>query len=56
MRKIDRAIDEFELGHLKIRIDEKKQDEIGKLAYSFNDMANKIEEQVKEQKSYEGNI
>lgn len=53
MRKIDRAIDEFELGHLKIRIDEKKQDEIGKLAYSFNDMANKIEEQVKEQKDYE---
>ena len=53
MKKIDQAIDEFELGHLKIRIDEQNKDEIGKLAYSFNDMADKIEQQVKEQQDYE---
>lgn len=53
MKKIDKVIDEFELGSLNIRIDEQKQDEIGKLVYSFNGMAEKIEQQVKVQAEYE---
>lgn len=53
IEKIDRAIDAFEIGKLDVRIVDTKQDELGKLSRSFNDMAKKIEEQVKIQEAYE---
>jgi len=53
MKSIDKAIDEFELGNLSIRIDNQKRDELGKLASSFNGMAERIQQQVKEQEEYE---
>lgn len=53
IEEIDHAIDVFEIGKLDVRIADTKQDELGKLSRSFNDMAKKIEEQVKIQETYE---
>lgn len=53
IRLIDQAIDEFEIGNLKVRIENQKSDELGKLAHSFNGMATRIEEQIRFQEEYE---
>lgn len=53
IRLIDQAIDEFEIGNLKVRIENQKSDELGKLAHSFNGMATRIEEQIRLQEEYE---
>jgi len=53
MKGIDKVVDAFELGRLKVRIEDESSDEIGKLANSFNNMADKIEQQVKMQEEYE---
>lgn len=53
MKKIDKGIDAFEIGSLSTRIEDQKKDELGKLAIRFNEMADKIESQVKEQAAYE---
>ena len=53
MKKLDKAIDAFELDNLTTRIEVEKEDEIGKLAARFNEMADKIEGQIKLQAAYE---
>lgn len=47
------AIAQFELGNLQLRIADKRNDELGKVAERFNEMAEKIEGQVNEKAEYE---
>ncbi|MGR3310052.1 MAG: sensor histidine kinase, partial [Candidatus Brocadiales bacterium] len=50
IRKLIVATDKFKDGDLKFRAEITRSDEIGLLAYSFNDMANELEKTITEQK------
>lgn len=51
--KLYKGIGSFELGNLKVKVQDNSKDEIGQLAQIFNNMAEKLRIQVKNQQAYQ---
>lgn len=53
VKQIYDGMNEFKLGNLTVRIEDKQKDEINQVAISFNEMATQIEEQIRGREEYE---